>query len=287
MSKTTADVGSGAAGRRRSALRGGVIAVALALGACGDGDAPCGGDFCVPTLTVKWTFNDQAIPEFSGDNCTDLGIRTVEVDLSGAGGEFHATEQCSFRQVVFAGIPPGAYDVQLRPLDVDGELVTRDVVLRQLMFDGGLREESVMNVEPNDWAGSHPGTFFFRLRWDGQDCSTASPPVAHHVLALTMSQEKVPLQMTTTAGDPIDGSAPGACQSFTQMFPQSVLEAPFGFATFQVVGLDSTGTRYFEQTFETFVGAGLSNPEMVFDVASLGGLPDAGVSDATPSSDGA
>ena len=48
---------------------------------------------------------------------------------------------------------------------------------------------------------------------------------------------------------------------------------------FHIVGLDSGGVPQFQQSFETFVGAGLSNPDMQFVVRSLN-EPDAGVPDA-------
>jgi hypothetical protein len=63
------------------------------------------------------------------------------------------------------------------------------------------------------------------------------------------------------------------------MFPQSALEVPFGFATFTLEGRDGTGTPQFAETFDTFVGAGVSNPEIEFDVNSL--TPDAGPPDAS------
>ncbi len=237
---------------------------------CGSDSAPCGGDFCEPTLTLKWSFNEDAMPGFPGDNCTDLGVRTVEVDLSGAGGEFSASEQCSFRQVVFTGIPASQYDIRLRPLDEEGHLVTTADVEAEVMFDGGLHEETVVNVGPDEWAGAHSGTFYFRLKWDGLDCADAHPPVVEHLLTLQMDGEDEPLELDTTAGDPVNGSKSGACKSFKEMFPQSVLDVPSGFATFSITGIDAAGDTAFEETFDTFIGAGLSNPEDVFDVAPTG-----------------
>ena len=41
---------------------------------------------------------------------------------------------------------------------------------------------------------------------------------------------------------------------------------PFGPATFLVQGFDTTGTNSFRTSFETFVGAGINNPTLTFDV---------------------
>ena len=49
---------------------------------------------------------------------------------------------------------------------------------------------------------------------------------------------------------------------------------PFGRAQLTVSGRDSGGTEWFRGTFETFVGAGVSNPVLTFDVPST---IDAGV----------
>ena len=250
---------------------------------CDDGNTD-NSDFClnncirraVPQLTVKWEFNKDVTEGFTGDNCTDLGIRTVDVEIVGSGGTFVATESCSFRQVVFSDIPPDMYNVRLSALDIDGALLTEDVPKRRYEFLGGTQEEFVFNVDPDEWKSSYDGTFFFRLRWGGQDCAAANPPVAEHVLRL--ERDGVPVGATTTDGDPLDGSAPGSCRSLTEMFPHSALTVPFGFATFTVEGLDGAGQSQFQGTFDTFVGAGVSNPEIEFDVNSL--TPDAGIPDA-------
>ena len=82
-------------------------------------------------------------------------------------------------------------------------------------------------------------------------------------------------------GTPLNGSAEGDCLAAdptVEQFPQSALMVPFGAATFTVEGLDAARDVQFSETFDTFVGAGISNPELVFDVAST--APDAGVPDA-------
>jgi hypothetical protein len=44
---------------------------------------------------------------------------------------------------------------------------------------------------------------------------------------------------------------------------------PFGRAELQVSGRDTGGTEWFRGTFSTFVGAGVSNPILTFDVPSI------------------
>jgi hypothetical protein len=144
------------------------------------------------------------------------------------------------------------------------------------MLGPGVRVE--LQVTPDLWVRDYLGTFFFRTLWGGDDCAAAFPPVVQH--RLTLTQNGVPVSVTTENGDPLDGSAPGPCQPFADEFPQSALTVPFGLASFTVEGLDSGGTAQFRETFETFVGAGISNPELHFDVNSL--APDAGVDAGVP-----
>ena len=44
---------------------------------------------------------------------------------------------------------------------------------------------------------------------------------------------------------------------------------PFGQAQIAVSGRDTGGTEWFRGTFDTFVGAGVSNPILTFDVPSV------------------
>jgi hypothetical protein len=71
---------------------------------------------------------------------------------------------------------------------------------------------------------------------------------------------------STADGASLDGSQSAACQPLSEEFPQAALDVPFGPATFTIEGLDSEGAMAYQTTFETFVGAGVNNPELVFDV---------------------
>jgi len=225
-------------------------------------------------LTIKWAFNKGAAEGFSTDSCTDMGAFNVEVSIAGPVNDMK-TESCPLRQVVFEDLPNGTYVVTLNPIDFQDESIVKAPLERTIMVSDA-PQEIEMIVHPDDWAHDYTGLFFFRLRWGGYDCSAALPPVAKH--RLTLEVGGTPVTKLTDNGDPLDGSATGACRSVTEEFPQSAADVPFGPATFTITGYDSGDQPRFEQTFDTFVGAGLSNPELVFDVGSL--YPDAGVPDA-------
>jgi cysteine-rich repeat protein len=229
--------------------------------------------------TISWAFNKDAAPMFPSDSCSDVRAINVEVEVAGPASDTMSAG-CSFRQVVFPDLPAGMYTVTVRPLDLDDELLISEPVVEQHMLGPGVSVE--IAVPPERWVRDYTGTFFFRTLWGGDDCATAVPPVVQH--RFTMTRNGTPLTVTTEDGVPFDGSAPGPCQPFSDEFPQSSLMTPFGLATFTIEGLDSDGEAQFRETFDTFVGAGISNPELHFDVNSLtpdAGVPDAGVPDAS------
>ncbi len=274
----------------KTTSRGAIILAISALGSagggcggdpyCGDGSVDPGElcddgnsdqtDFClndctpraIPKLTVKWTFNSDTELGFSGDSCTDMGAREVAVDLSGPAAD-SAVESCSYRQVQFSDIPAGSYEVTIDPRDADGATLTDAPVTMAVDFGGG--EEEVEVVVPYDaWTQSYAGNFFFRITWAGSDCSLAA--VSQQLLTLT--RESQFLANMTKAGDSLQGGV-SACYPADFEEPQTVLELPFGPAKLRIQGLDSEGTAIFESTFDTFIGAGLNNPELVFDVDAV------------------
>lgn len=265
-----------------------LAAATLVVAACG-GDAPfCGDgtldpgeecddgnsddtDFCFSTcnarqlssLTVKWEFNRDAGPDFTGDSCIDLNASQVEVTLTGGPEPVVAIENCSFRQVVFFDIPTADYDIELRVLGAQEQELTKDPVLAAFAFPGGTATTEVV-VAPEAWKRSYLGTFFFRIAWDGADCALAEPAVVEQRLTLVAGNET--FAGTTTSGAAMDGTSPSSCVSLDEQFPQSALDVPFGAATLTVEGLDAVGTAVFTEVFDTFVGAGINNPELIFDV---------------------
>ncbi len=87
-----------------------------------------------------------------------------------------------------------------------------------------------------------------------------------------------PLAGMTLDGTPLDGSMVGPCRDGGGGTSQAVLGLDWGPAQLTVTGEDDSGTVLYSKTFDTFVGAGLSNPTAELDVPSL--APDAGVADA-------
>lgn len=285
-----------------------VLVGAAALSSCGGGADPvCGNgevedgeqcddgndvndDFCTNIcvnhlpdtldVTIQWAFNKEAGALFTTDGCIDMGARMVRVELIGP-TTTELVEQCSFRQVVFLDVEPGTYTARLHVTDNMETLLTTGPI--EDAFQVGATDVTrEVVIGWGDWVNDYTGTFYFRLQWGGLDCSEAG--VAEHLLVL--EQDGAPLTgFTTDDGDRVDGTQVGACRTIAEEFPQSVAMAPWGPTKFTVIGRDSDGMEQYREVYDTFIGAGASNPEMVFDVNSLtpdAGVPDAGVPDATP-----
>lgn|GEM_PF-2052860 len=228
--------------------------------------------YFAPRNVVKWTFNAQAVPGFTSDNCSDLAVASVKVDLTGP-GTFTASAGCEMGQVSFSGLPSGMYTAALTPLDSAGaSLVTAPMnadVAANLV--PSTTTETSINVEPARWARSMTGSYFFRVRWAGMECSAAAPPVVTQLVTLSIGG--VPVNATTSAANGlpaynVNGSQPVACVASTPTIAERVDNLPFGFGTVAVVGRDSGGAEMFRETFTTFIGAGRANPTIQLDVDS-------------------
>jgi len=263
----------------------GALVIAIAAAGCGGDDPFCGDgitqapeqcddgndsndDFCrdcnaflPPRTIVKWLFNADAAEGFVQDSCTDVGAFNVEVTMSGVGEPVTLDGMCSERQVVFDDLAPGIYTASVTPLDFDDEPLVGDAVEMQVTVEATDSETTVV-IPPAAWIGPYTGTFFFTARWSGQDCAAAG--VATQRITLTVDGTVV--SQSTTAGLPLNGSASGACQPAANPMPQSALLVPFGVATIEIVGFDAGAAEIFRGTFDTFVGAGISNPTLAFDV---------------------
>jgi len=266
-----------------------IVVAALAVTACGGSDPFCGDkhldmgeecddgnvddtDFCLSTckarklsqLTIKWEFNKDSAAGFTSDSCIDMDADTVEVELVGGPEPLVLTERCSFRQVVFVDIPAADYDIKIKVLDAGGQLLTTNIIEQSLAFAGGIDiVEAVVPFE--SWVRNYDGTFYFRLAWDGTDCAVANPAVVSQRLTLVAGGQT--FSGFTTDGVPMNGSGSSSCVSLDEEFPQSALAVPFGPATWTVEGLDGTGAVLYQTEYETFVGAGVNNPELLFDLA--------------------
>ncbi len=268
-----------------------IAAAALAAVACSD-DPFCGDgerntpeeqcddgnsddtDFCLSTckarvlsrLFVKWSFNSDPDRGFSGDSCLEMGARQVEVALEGGPGPDPIepiVESCSSFQAAFVDIPSADYTIKLKVLDSDGQLIVNSPVEAEYLFSGG-NETTEVVVPADAWKDSYLGDFFFRVSWGGATCDEAEPLVVEQTLSLVVNG--VTVSQSTEDGAAMDGSAASACIDLDQELPQVARDVPFGPAQFKVQGHDDLGAVVYEEIFETFVGAGVSNPVLVFDV---------------------
>jgi len=228
-------------------------------------------DFCLSTckarmlsrLFVKWQFNSDPDLGFSGDSCIEMGASTVEVELTGGPEPVDIiTENCSSFQAAFVDIPAADYTIKIRVYDRD-EIAISSEVSEEYMFGGG--NSTVELVVPAEaWNGTYVGDFFFRVSWAGADCGDALPVLTDQRLTLVVDGNTI--FTTTEGGASLDGSSSLTCVPLTVELPQVARDVPFGPAQFKVEGLDDMGVIIYEEIFDTFVGAGVSNPVLIFDV---------------------
>jgi hypothetical protein len=175
------------------------------------------------------------------------------------------------------GLEPGDYMVSVTPLDGTGtSLVNAPATGSATSMGPGTSSTATVNVAWDQWTGSHTGTFLFRVSWAGKSCAMATPPVVSQLLTLKVQGTTV-AATTEQAMAKLDGTGSAACYPLEASFPDDAKDVPFGPAQLTVVGMDGNGAVQFEHTFDTFVGAGISNPTITYDVPP----PDAGI-DAPP-----
>ncbi|MBA3455236.1 MAG: hypothetical protein H0T42_19250 [Deltaproteobacteria bacterium] len=243
------------------------------VGACAD-DAPpvCPtGDCSLPGSTVvKWKFNNYPQWKFDSDACSDVGAINVRVEMTNAADPTivdFADKGCGEGQATFIDLPPGNYNVSVQPLDANASvLVTTAATGQVLAGTSGANTEVTVNVPHTAWTQPYTGQFLYRLSWGGPtvSCATATPPVVRQNLTLTAGGQVVTIR--NDRGDKLDGSMDYPCWALTEMFPQSVMGLPFGPATLLVVGEDMMNNVVFRTQFDTFIGAGVFNPTLSFDV---------------------
>lgn len=248
------------------------LVIVAHLEACGgdDGTQVCGADHCglQGHTVVKWTFD--AYPEwmFPMDSCVDFTVGKVRVDAQDSlGGVTTAVDDCGAAQVTFDGLPDGDYTMFVDPQDfVGNSLVTTPTTITMPAGVYGADTTATANVPWTSWTGTFTGTFLFRMTWNGQSCSAASPAVVTQVLTLMVGG--VPLAVSADNGQKLDGTDPKSCYETTQSFPQSVVNVPFGPAQLKIDGYSaaSTTTPAFTKTFDIFLGAGITNPTITYDV---------------------
>jgi hypothetical protein len=243
------------------------VSLSSLLVACGGGGSdPCATSVCgaQSRTTVKWMFNHLPERGFNMDSCTDLEIAKVAVDVvDSAGGVQSLTTECGNGQIAFFGLAEGDYKVYVTPLDANGAgMVTAPAEGMVTAGPIGDNRETTVNVSPQSWAGLYEGSFLFRISWGGMSCETTD--IKQQVI--TLSVNGVVQNITTDDGQALNGSDKKPCKYLTDEFPQTAKKAQFGMATFKVEGYDNLDNMKFSHTFDTFVGAGISNPTLTFDV---------------------
>lgn len=279
-------------------LGGGGLAVAGALVSCGGGDEPLCGDgtvdmgeqcddgnadeldacracvaYIAPRTVVKWEFNTGAAPGFTTDACSDVGARQVDVALAGPAPETRRVG-CSEGRVTFVDLAPGEYTASVTPLDMAGTwlVAAPSTATFPANTAPGTTQEHTVVVPPEAWSQSMTGTFFFILRWAGMECGAAAPPVATQLV--TLLRPGGPVTQQANVGSMsyptyrLDGTQSVPCVPSVLAQAEAAQGVPFGRATLTVSGRDSGGTEWFRGTFDTFVGAGTSNPIYTFDIQS-------------------
>lgn len=271
--------------------------VAAGLAACGGGGPDCGngvvesgeqcdeGDdnggarcnfFCESALdaNIQWRILADVVPGFV-ETCDGIGAATAHLELDGpmvAGKPPKRVSfdiECSFSQYLVSALDVGDYVVRLTLRDAEDGAVTRGQT--SMAFSVVDRDVTVPLVIPLEDLESttYRGDWFYRFTWGGATtCAAAVPPVASTRIRIESNGHVV----MNEQGTPIDGSAPTEC--FDDQFNHAVNRLPFGHASVRITGVDAEGNAIFQGTFATFIGAGLSNPPLLYDVPSL--LPDAG-----------
>jgi len=248
-----------------------LLATLLSLGACGtnDGMQMCGADHCglQGHTVVKWTFDAYPDWMFPMDSCVDFGAGKVRVDAQAADGSVVTKiDDCGVAQVTFDGLAENQpYTMFVEPDDfASNSLVTYPATV---MVNAGAYQADTSvtaNVPWTSWIGTFTGTFLFRLSWATQGCTAAG--VVTQVVTLSVNGTGV--SALADNGQKLDGTDPKPCYDIMQNFPQSAQSVPFGPATLKVDGYDGSATPVliYSQTFNTFVGAGITNPTITFDV---------------------
>ena len=260
-----------------------LVAGGLAVSCGDDGSNPCPTGSCdLPgSSIVKWRFNHFPMLGFDSDACSDLGVVMVRVELfDGAGTPTDMVEKiCSEGQATFLGLPAGTYTAKVTPLDADGNaLVTAPVSATIMAAVNNSTLETIVDVNHPAWSKAYTGQLLWRLKWGGQSCAMATPPVVSQTLTLTAGGvvRTENASIDNTEYQKLDGTEMKPCVPLTSQFPMNVMGLPWGPATMLVVGYDGANVEVFRKSFDTFVGAGVFNPTFSYDVPAPP-MVDAGI----------
>jgi hypothetical protein len=248
-----------------------LLATAASLAACGtnDGQQMCGADHCglQGHTVVKWTFDAYPDWKFPMDSCVDFGVIKVRVDAQAADATVVTkSDDCGTAQVTFDGLAENQpYTMFVEPEAADGTpLVTNPTTVT--VNAGAYQADTNVsaNIPWDSWIGTFTGTYLFRLSWGTLGCTAAG--VVTQVVTLKVNGTVV--SAVADNGQKLDGTDPEPCYDIMQNFPQSATGVPFGPATLKVDGYDGSATPklIYSNTFDTFVGAGITNPTITYDV---------------------
>lgn len=242
------------------------------VAACGgsDGQQMCGADHCglQGHTVVKWTFDAYPAWLFPMDSCVDFGVVKVRVDAQAADGTVVTQiEDCGVAQSTFDGLAenqPYTMFVEPEALDLTPLVAAPTTVA---VNAGAYQADTTVtaNIPWMSWIGTFTGTYLFRVSWGGMGCAAAG--VDTQVITLAVNGTVV--SATADNGQKLDGTDPKPCYDIMQQFPQSATGVPFGPAELTVDGYGSgsgSGTPIYSKTFDTFVGAGITNPTITYDV---------------------
>jgi hypothetical protein len=200
------------------------------------------------------------------DSCVDFGVTKVAVDVVDANGlATSGRDDCGAAQATFSGLAPGEYDVYVMPLDAAGNPILAFPITSKVMAGTvDVPTEATVNVPWDAWPGTHSGTFLFRISWGGLSCEAVTPEIKNQTVKLTVNG--VVQELMTDDGQMLNGADKKPCKRLSDNFPQSALNVMFGPATLEIEGYDATDMMRFSKSFDTFVGAGITNPTLTFDV---------------------
>jgi hypothetical protein len=255
---------------------GGLALMAALVTGCG-GDSECGDECHGGTRDVRlvWTLQANEAPGFVG-SCSGTKAVTTRLEITGP-MNITLEKDCEFYQYTLAALDPGSYEVVGTLIDADHKPLTKGKAKASFVVPEAPGTVQVMlDFAYGDFDRSdYKGNWIYTLKWGGATCAAATPPVATSSIRLERGGHAI----KTSDGKTIDGASPEPCTD-PSIAPQ-IKNLPWGPAEVTIVGFDASATPAFRQTFKTFVGAGIANPVLSYDVASL--TPDAGIPDAAAS----
>jgi cysteine-rich repeat protein len=219
-------------------------------------------------VSVQWRILGDAVPGFV-ESCDGIGAITAHIVLDGP-IPAEVDVECSYSQYVLAALRPGDYTVTITLYDAAMPTPAAVTLGTQAQFTVTEGDMTVPLVIPwEDLATTNlRGDWFYRFKWAGATtCAAAVPPVDSVRIRLTQNGQPV----ADEQGNLIDGTDEIPCYDFDDAFAHAVNRLPFGPATLTVQGTNAGGQVNFEGTFDTFIGAGIQNPALLYDVPQAGG----------------